>query len=224
MAVAIARAVHDGDRVGVGVNSPIPASAVLLARLTHAPNAILRLPGSEAGEAFLGSKEFFDMAQRGRIDLFFHSGVQIDRHGRINLHVLGDYERPRRRFAGAFGSAVLYPVVGRVILFRGEHSPRALVERVDFVTAAPPATGPDRLVTPKAVLTWDPAAGELALASWSPGETAESVRAATGWDLRLAEGARETEPPTAEDLALLRGPVLEQLAGIYPRYVEEHRR
>ena len=223
MAVAISRGVRDGDRVGVGVNSPIPASAVLLARLTHAPNAILRLPGSEAGEAFVGSKEFFDMAQRGRIDLFFHSGVQIDRAGRINLHVLGDYERPRRRFAGAFGSAVLYPVVGRVILFRGEHSPRALVERVDFVTAAPPAHGPDRLVTSKAVLTWDGEAGELVLASYSPGESVESVRAATGWPLRVRDDVHETEPPSARDLELLRGPVLEQLEGIYPRYVEAHR-
>src|SRR5581483_11226583 len=101
MAVAIARGVRDGDRVGVGVNSPVPASAVLLTRMTHAPSAVLRLPGSDAGEAFLGSKEFFDMAQRGRIDLFFHSGVQIDRRGNLNLHLLGDHDRPRRRFAGA---------------------------------------------------------------------------------------------------------------------------
>ncbi len=224
MAIAIARAVRDGDRVGVGVNSPIPASAVLLARLTHAPTAVLRLPGSDAGEEFLGSKEFFDMAQRGRIDLFFHSGVQVDRRGNINLHVLGDYERPRRRFAGAFGSAVLYQVVKRVILFRTEHSPRTLVDRVDFVTAAPPpGGGPDRLVTPKGVLTWDRERAELVLAEWAPGETPASVRAATGWDLRVEAGAREMAEPTADELALLRGAVLEELASIYPRYVEARR-
>lgn len=224
MTVAIARAVRDGDRIGVGVNSPIPASAVLLARLMHAPKAVLRLPGSDAGEAFLGSKEFFDMAQRGRIDLFFHSGVQVDRRGHINLHVLGDYERPRRRFAGAFGSAVLYQVVGRVILFRTEHSPRTLVDQVDFISAAPaPGRGPDRLVTPKAVLTWDAGAGELVLAEWAPGENAESVRAATAWDLRIAPGAREMDPPSAAELELLRGAVLDQIEPVYPRYAAARR-
>lgn len=223
MAVAIARALRDGDRIGIGVNSPIPASGVFLARATHAPSAIVRLPGSEAGEAFLGSKEFFDMAQRGRIDVFFHSGVQIDRRGRLNLHVLGDYDRPRRRFAGAFGSAVLYQVIPRVILFRTEHSPRALVEAVDFITAAPGPNGPDRLVTPKAVLTWDAAAGELVLASYSPGESVDSVRAATGWRLRVREDVHETEPPTPEELTLLRGLVLDQLEAVYPAFVEAHR-
>jgi glutaconate CoA-transferase subunit B len=221
MITAIARAVRDGDRVGVGVNSPIPAAAVLLARELHAPNAVLRLPGSDAGEAFLGSKEFFDMAQRGRIDLFFHSGVQIDRHANLNLHVLGDYERPRRRFAGAFGSAVLYQVVGRVILFRTEHSPRTLVDHVDFITAAP--GNPDRLVTPRAVLTWDATARELVLASYSPGESVDSVRAATGWPLAVRSDVRETEAPTRRELELLRGPVLDQLEAIYPRYVEARR-
>lgn len=221
MAVAIARAVRDAERVGVGVNSPIPASGVLLARLTHAPNAVLRLPGSEAGEPFLGSKEFFDMAQRGRIDLFFHSGVQIDRHANLNLHLLGDHDRPRRRFAGAFGSAVLYQVVGRVILFRTEHSPRTLVDRVDFVTAAP--GNPDRLVTPKAVLTWNAGARELELASFTPGESVESVRAATGWDLRVRTDVHPTPEPTEAELELLRGPVLDQIEGIYPRYAQDRR-
>ena len=223
MAVVIAREIRDGDRVGVGVNSPVPASAVLLARLMHAPNAVLRLPGAEAGAAFLGSKEFFDMAQRGRIDVFFHSGVQIDRRGRLNLHVLGDYEHPRRRFAGAFGSAVLYPVIPRVILFRLEHSPRTLVESVDFVTAAPGAQGPDRLVTPRGVLTWDAGTGELVLAAVAPGESVESVRAATGWDLRVRHDVREVEAPTEDELGLLRGPVLEALERVYPRFVEARR-
>src|SRR5256714_13449393 len=120
---------------------------VLLAQGSHAPHLSLRLPGgSPDGELFWGSKEFFDMAQRGRIDVFFLSGVQIDRRARINLHVLGDYAHPRRRFAGAFGAAVLYPIIPRVILFRTEHSPRALVDAAGFLSAAGP---PGRPVTPK---------------------------------------------------------------------------
>jgi len=148
--------------------------------------------------------------------------VQIDRHANLNLHVLGDYDRPRRRFAGAFGSAVLYQVVGRVILFRTEHSPRALVDHVDFITAAP--GNPDRLVTPKAVLAWDAAARELVLASYSPGESVDSVRAATGWALAVRDDVHDTEPPAGRELELLRGTVFDQLESLYPQYVEARRK
>ncbi len=222
MAVQIARQVRDGENVGVGVNSPIPAAGVLLARFLNAPSARLRMPGSAHGEPFKGSKEFFDMAQRGKIDLFFLSGVQIDRRGSINLHVLGDPDRPARRFPGAFGSAVLYYVVKRVIVFRTEHSPRVLVGRVDFVTASGGGGRPDRVVTPRAVLI-PGADGELELASYHPGESVESVRAATGWPLRVRDDVHQTEPPTGRELELLRGPVYEELATVYPRYVQRRR-
>jgi glutaconate CoA-transferase subunit B len=216
MACVIARALGDGERVGVGVNSPIPAAAVLLARRMHAPTLRFWRPRVEGAELFAGSKEFFDFAQRGRLDVFFLSGVQIDARGRINLHVLGEYERPERRFAGAFGSAVLYPIVPRVILFRVEHSRRVFVPEVDFVTAA---GTPDRVVTSLAVLGFDRAAGTLVLDSYHPGQSIESVRAATGFDLPAGPRVRETEPPSAEQLRILREEVYPLLAGVYPAFV-----
>ena len=216
MACAIARALRDGERVGVGVNSPVPAAAVLLAKRTHAPALRFRLPGVEGAEPFAGSKEFFDFAQRGRLDVFFLSGVQIDARGRINLHVVGDYRRPERRFAGAFGSAVLYPVVPRVILFRTEHSPRVFVPRVHFVTAA---GTPDRVVTSLAVLGFDRAIGRLVLDSYHPGQSVESVRVATGFELPARPMVRETSPPSPEELRVLREQVYPLLAGVYPAFV-----
>lgn len=224
MAVAIARRVRDGERVGVGENSPIPTAGVLLARRLHAPSVQLRLRAGDSPVpgtvAFVGSKEFFDFAQRGKLDLFFLSGVQIDPRGRINLHVLGDYEHPRRRFPGAFGSAVLYPIVRRVILFRTEHSPRVFVPELDFVTAA---GTPECVITPLGVLEPDPATGLLGLASHHPGQTLESVRAATGFELAPRPGAAATPAPTDAELKLLRGPVEEELAAVYPRFVEAGR-
>ncbi len=205
MAAVIAREVRDGESVGIGVNSPIPAAGVLLARRLHAPAAQVRLRGISDGVPFIGSKEFFDMAQRGKLDLFFLSGVQIDPTGRINLHRVGG-----RRFPGAFGSAVLYPLVKRVILFRTEHSPRVFVPELEFVTA----TGrPHLVVTSKAVL----APGELV--SWHPSESADSVRGATGFALRVRPGAAETPSPTDMELRVLRDTVYPELAAGFPEYV-----
>jgi glutaconate CoA-transferase subunit B len=210
MAAVIAREVRDGETVGIGVNSPIPAAGVLLARRLHAPRVSIRLRGLEDGVAFIGSKEFFDLAQRGSLDLFFLSGIQIDARGRINLHRVGG-----RRFPGAFGSAVLYPLVKRVILFRTEHSPRVFVPELEFVTAA---GRPHLVITPKAVLA-PGEGGRLELVSWHPGETAASVRAATGFDLPVRQGAAETTPPTDEELNLLRGPVSLEMAAGFPEYI-----
>lgn len=211
MACIIARALRDGERVGVGVNSPIPAAGVLLARMTHAPQLRFRVVGVPGTIPFHGSKEFFDLASRGGLDVFFMSGVQIDAHARINLH-----EAAGRRFAGAFGTAVLYSVVPRVILFRTEHSPRTFVPAVDFVTAA---GRPNMVVTPLAVLAPEGASGRLVLRSWHPGQTAESVQAATGFRLGLEPGAAETPPPAASELTALRDRVYPSLTAAYPRFV-----
>jgi glutaconate CoA-transferase, subunit B len=210
MAAVIAREVRDGESVGIGVNSPIAAAGVLLARHLHAPAAQVRLRGVAGSVPLIGSKEFFDLAQRGKLDLFFLSGIQIDPVGRINLHHVAG-----RRFPGAFGSAVLYPLVKRVILFRAEHSPRVFVPKLDFVTAA---GRPHIVVTPKAVL----APGEdglLELVSWHAGETAASVAGATGFDLRVRPGATETVPPSDEELRVLREVVYPEMAAGFPLYV-----
>ena len=210
MTAVIAREVRDGETVGIGVNSPIPAAGVLLARRLQAPAVRIRLRGIDDGVPFVGSKEFFDLAQRGSLDLFFLSGIQIDARGRINMHRVGG-----RRFPGAFGSAVLYPLVKRVILFRTEHSPRVFVPDLEFVTAA---GRPHLVVTPKAVLAPAPD-GLLELVSWHPGESAASVQEATGFTLPMRRGAGQTEAPTAEELALLRGPVLAEMSAAFPEYV-----
>ena len=219
MAVAIARCVVDGENVGVGENSPVPTAGVLLARRLHAPAVRLRLRAANSPVPgtvpYIGSKEFFDLAQRGRVDLFFLSGVQIDRQANLNLHVLGQYASPTRRFPGSFGSAVLYPIVKRVILFRMEHSPRVFVEKVDFITAA---GRPDRVITPLAVMVPNPVSGDLELATYHPGQSVDSVRAATGFRLEVRADVSETPAPTARELSELRGRVHEELASIYPVY------
>ena len=92
--------------------------------------------GSEDNNFFSdGGKEIFDIAGQGRMDAFFLSGAQIDGKANVNLVAVGDYNQPKARFPGSFGSGYLYFVVPRVILFRLEHTPRTLVKEVDFISA-----------------------------------------------------------------------------------------
>jgi acyl CoA:acetate/3-ketoacid CoA transferase beta subunit len=46
--------------------------------------------------------------------------------------------------------------------------------------------------------------GELTLVSVHPGVDVDRVRAATGWDLQVAEDVGETEPPSDVELEALR--------------------
>jgi len=93
----------------------------------------LQMLGSRADNFFSdGGRELFDCAGQGRVDVFFLSGGQIDGQANINLVSVGDYEKPVARFPGSFGSAYLYYVVPKVILFRVEHSRRTLVPSAGF--------------------------------------------------------------------------------------------
>src|SRR4051812_30595102 len=137
LADVIASLIGDSRHVAVGNASPIPATAALLARERNGgAQPYVSLLGSREHTFWTdGARELFDCAGQGRIDVFFLSGGQIDGGGSINLVSIGDYEKPRVRFPGSFGSAYLYYVVPKVILFRTEHSKRTLVTKVDFISA-----------------------------------------------------------------------------------------
>lgn len=213
-------------RVAVGASSPIPAAAALLARERGGGRPALSLLGSQAGSDMTdGGRELFDRAGQGRIDAFFLGGVQIDGGADINLVGTGPHPAASKRFPGSYGSAYLYFVVPRVILFRIEHTPRTLVRKVDFVSA--PGTspagvyrpgGPYALVTGRCVFRFAPEAGRFRLASLHPGHDLDEVRANTGFDFDCDDDPPVTPAPEAETLALIRGPVGEALAEVYPRF------
>ena len=229
MAVVISREVRDFETVGVGAVSPVPASGCILAEHLQAPHINLMILDSKEYYPFPGgTSEFHFLAQRGDLDLFFLSGIQIDSRGNINLHVLGDYLSPQMRLPGAYGSAMLYYMAHRVILFRTEHTKRTFAEKVDFVTAPgiTPANvhregGPTKVVTPKAILAWDRQSGGWLLEAVHPGSSVEEVKANTGFDLRTASSFRMTPPPTEKELSTLRTSVREKLKRIYPDFADK---
>ncbi len=215
-----------GDRhVAVGAASPIPGAAALLAQAESRRRMHVTILHSRRFNPFSdGSRELFDAAAQGRIDSFFLGGVQIDGQANINLVGIGDYPRMKKRFPGSFGSALLYYVVPKVILFREEHSPRSLVPKVDFVSApgsSEPGVyrpgGPSALVTGRAVFAFDRDRRRFRLEQLHPGETLEGVSEATGFDFDLGS-LTQTSPPSAERLSLLRREIAPKVAEFYPEF------
>jgi glutaconate CoA-transferase subunit B len=229
MITAIAAMLEGLAHVAVGARSPIPGSAAHLARARSGGRLRISILGSREHSAFTdGGRELFDCAGQGRIDAFFLSGGQIDGEANINLVGVGDiadYPRAEPRFPGSFGSAYLYFVVPRVILFHHEHSPRTLVRKVDFVSA--PGTsapelhrpgGPYALVTGLCVFRFDRARRRFSLASAHPGVSREAIRAATGFSYDEPRSVPTTAAPDAGTLALLRTEVARAVSETYPTF------
>jgi glutaconate CoA-transferase, subunit B len=227
LADVIARLIGDVRHVAVGNASPIPAAAALLARERGHGRPYVSLLQSRKHNFWTdGARELFDCAGQGRIDVFFLSGGQIDGEGNVNLVSIGDYEHPKLRFPGSFGSAYLYYVVPKVILFRTEHSRRTLVPRVDFISAAGTSApnvyrpgGPVALVTNRCLFSF--ANGRFTLASVHPGHTVEEVIEHTGFDFARPAEIPQTPAPTPETLRLLREVVAPQLAEVYPQFARQ---
>ena len=229
LAAAIAALILDpaappARHIAVGAASPIPAAACWLVRHMGHPVRLSLLHRPRGNPFTEGSRELFDLAGQGRLDLFFLGGGQID--GRANLNLVGTGDWPGRsvRFPGSFGSAFMYMMVPRTILFREEHSRRVLVPQVDAISA-PGVSKPGEfrrgtaqaLVTGRCVFRFDAAAARFSLASIHPGETAAGIRMETGFDYDEA-GAPGTPDPTDAQLALLRGPVRDAMVETYPEF------
>jgi glutaconate CoA-transferase subunit B len=238
MTVAAARELRDGVSCFVGIG--LPSTAANLARRTHAPDLVMiyeagaigakpdRLPLS-IGDGILASTatavvsvpEVFNYwLQPGRIDVGFLGAAQIDRFANINTTVIGgDYREPKVRLPGAGGAPEIAASVGEVIVIVRQ-SPRAFVERVDFVTSVGFGSGaggtrsrealglrgrgPTLVITDLGVLEPDPETCELTLTRLHPGVEPEQAREATGWELAVAGDVSRTDPPTGAELEALR--------------------
>ena len=209
LASVIARLIGDAKHVAVGAASPIPATGVFLYKEKHPELRVSMLHKRKGNPFSEGSRELFDLAGQGRLDVFFLGGAQIDGEACINL-----VRAEGRRFPGSFGSAYMYQAVGRTILFREEHSPRVLVPKVEFVSAR---GDPAALLTGKALFSWQKARRRFRLESvHEPGD----VRPHTGFTYDQEAEVALTPPPSAEELELLRGPVAQKISADYPDFAK----
>jgi glutaconate CoA-transferase subunit B len=217
MAVEAARRLTDATVCFVGIG--LPSRAANLARRTHAPRCVLvyesgtigakptRLPLSigdgelaETADAVVPVPEMFAYwLQGGRIDVGFLSAAQIDSRGNLNSTVIGGYDHPAVRLPGGGGAPEIATCVRDVFVML-RHSRRAFVSELDFKTSSGERVRV--VVTDLGIL--EPRDGELTLVGIHPGVTLDDVRAATEWELAVADDVAQTRAPTDDELAALR--------------------
>jgi glutaconate CoA-transferase subunit B len=162
----------------------------------------------ESCECFLRYEDLFDFEENGTIDLFFASGMQIDPFGGINLVCIGDWHEPKVRGPGTIGLAYL-PRAKRVYIWTHSHSKRIFVEKLDFHSfrgyrGELPFKGPELVVTNLCVMDFDEKSKRMRLKSTHPGVSIDDVRSNTGFELIIPEEVGTTEPPTKDELDVLR--------------------
>jgi glutaconate CoA-transferase subunit B len=232
MVTAAAREIRDGETVFVGMR--LPLIAFVLAKRTHAPDAVglfeaglvrdqpapellytMGDPPNVAGAVWAtGLWEVMSYLQRGDVHLGFIGGAEVDRHGNLNTSYIGDPGRPRVKLPGSGGAADIASLARRFVTIM-EHDGRRLRERVDFITSPGYGDAPgwrERIGLqgggPEALITtlgvFRFDHGEAVLCSYHPFTTREEIALNTGWDLQIAPDLQPTPEPTASELAIIR--------------------
>ncbi len=234
MTIQAARSIRNGASLFVGIGLPSAAanlarlthapdtiliyeSGTIGAKPDVLPLSIGDGELSETADAVVSIPEIFAYwLQGGRIDLGFLGAAQIDKFANINSTVIGPYDKPKVRLPGAGGAQEIAANCGEVLITLRQNN-RAFVEKLAFRTSGGhfeggdsraklnlPGKGPTAVITDLGILTPDPESKELTLTSIHPGVTIDQVVEATGWKLKVVADVATTEPPTEEELAVLR--------------------
>lgn len=213
MVVAAARAIRDGEIVFAGMRLPLLGFAV--AKATHAPHAVglfenglIREVPAAGSVVTMGDTpnqrdatlattliDVMGMLQRGRVDVGFLGGAEVDAHGDLNTTKVGSTRLP-----GSGGGSDIAAHAKRCV-FIMEHERRRLVERVAYVTSRP--SGPVTLITTLGVFALGAGIAVPRAISLHPGTSASDVRERTGFALDFS-GSRATPQATDAELAAIR--------------------
>lgn len=239
MIAVLAEQFRDGDQCCNGMASFLPVAAFMLARLTHAPDLVWlpssgglesrpeRIPASTLEAPLWRDSimyieqygDFWNFVLNGRwIQKFCVGAAQLDQFGNANNSVIGaDYHAPRVRLPGTAGLADMGSIGKKLYYWNPNHSPRSMVERVDFISAAGYLDGgdarerlgleggPQLVVSNLAVMDFHPISKRMMLKSVHPGIAPEQVQSATGFELLLPAGAvPETRAPTVAQVRMIR--------------------
>lgn len=168
-----------------------------------------------------GLNAAFEMTQRGYADFGFIGGAEVDMYGNLNSTMMGDfpagYQKPSVRLPGSGGASDMAASCERTILIV-PHDKRKFNEKLQYVTSpghldgSPNARynaglqgkGPYRVITTKAILDFEEESHRMRILQVFPGETVESVQAATGFELLVSPDVSTFAAPTAEEVRMIR--------------------
>lgn len=229
MVACAAAQIADGEVVFVGMRLPLLAFATAV--LTHAPgatgffeNGVVRdtppagmvvtmsdTPNLAGALASGRMGMVMNPLAAGRVSAGFLGGAQIDRFGNLNT----TFVEPDVRLPGSGGACDIASASKRLLVIM-PHQPRRFVSKVDHLTSPAYGDGPGwrcrvglpplesvTVITTRALLRRTEDSGGFSLLSVHPGESADAVRADTGWE--WADSAPETTAdPSPEVLAAIR--------------------
>ena len=154
--------------------------------------------------------------QGGLVDVALLGGAQIDRYGNLNTTVIGDYANPKVRLPGSGGACEIATNAKKIFMIM-RLKKRAFVEKLDFVTSPGhlsggtardelrlPGTGPQLVITDRALFDFNNPDREMTLIEMAPGETAVSIQSDVAWPLRISPNLKEITPPQPEELEIIR--------------------
>lgn len=230
ISVCISRQIQDGELIAQGIATPLVAAGYLLAKVTHAPNitfisaigqtlcndwAPLGVATIESlwigrGQLSIGFVQAAcDLLPRFGPKEFFRPG-QVDPFGNFNNVFIGsDYARPRLRLPGSGGIADVTVFEENVFLYVPRHGRHTFVGQLDFRSGLGhdaqrrAGHGPRYLISDLGQFEFGPD-GRMCVRSLHRGASPRRVQAKTGFELLFPEPLPETEPPTAQELQLLR--------------------
>ncbi len=233
MVVAAAREIRDGEKAFVGMRLPLLGFAVAKelhapTAIGIFENGVIRDwpalepiftmsdPPNVAHSLYCGGVlDVMGLLQSGRVELGFIGGAEVDRFGNLNTHWVMEGEK-RIRLPGSGGAADIATLAGRCIIIM-KHERRRFIPRVHFITSPGYGDGrgwrekrrlrgggPSRVITSLGIFSFDSTLQEMILCSTHPDVTVEDIQRETGWPLRISEDLRETDPPSAEELAAVR--------------------
>lgn len=243
MAVEGSRHLRDGEIVFVGTGLPIAATMLaqlthapnLIIIIETGPIDPRILPTplavSDARIWYRAAKlgSIFDVEgcilQGGRCDVGFLGGAQIDQYGNINSTIIGEYPKPKVRLVGSGGANDIASSAKRILIIT-RHEKRRFPRKCDYITSpgfvdGPEARkklglrggGPDKVITDLCVMGFDEESKRMMLLKLHPGVTLDKVKEETGFELLIPKGIETTQPPTQEQIRLLREEIDPQ--GIY---------
>ena len=234
MIVSAARALADASSVLVGVGLPniacnlarrtdapglvlIYESGVLGAEPARLPLSIGD-PTIVSGALWAGPMAdlFLYILQGGWVDAALLGTAQIDRYGNLNSTVIGPYASPKVRLPGS-GGACEIAINARRTMIITRLSLRTFVAELDFRTTPGhagssvtgeergiPGSGPQLVITDKALFQFNSDNGEMSLISLHPGAELEDVQANVGWPLQIASNVETTPAPSESELRMIR--------------------